>query len=63
MSANERKDRECGEHRQPGEDGASTRTLENKSNLVHGHVSGHRAVNDNSKAWPPIPFPDDWYSS
>jgi hypothetical protein len=62
MSAKERRDRECGENRQQDEDGASTRTL-NKSNLVQGHVNGHPAANDNSKAWPLIPFPDDWYTS
>jgi hypothetical protein len=62
MSTNERRDRECGKHHQQDEDGASTRALENKSNLVRGH-SGHPATNDNSKAWPLMPFPDDWYSS
>jgi len=63
MSAKERRNHECGEHRQQDEGGASTRTLENNSNLVQGHISGHPAANDNGKAWPLIPFPDDWYTS
>jgi hypothetical protein len=52
VSANERKDQDCGKHRQPKEERASLRTLENKSSLVQGHVGGHPAANDNSKAWP-----------
>jgi hypothetical protein len=63
MSANERKNQDCGKHRQPKEERAGIRTLENKPNPVHGHISGHPAANDNSKAWPLIPFPHDWYSS
>jgi hypothetical protein len=63
MSVNERRDREYGKHRQPDENEASTRTFENKSNLVQGNISDHPAANDNSGAWPLIPFPDDWYTS
>jgi hypothetical protein len=63
MSANEHRDQECGEHRQPGEDAASTSTFENKSNPVQSHIGGHPAANDNSKAWPLIPFPEDWHTS
>jgi hypothetical protein len=63
MSTSERRDRECGKHHQQDENGVDARALENKSNLVRGHISGNPAANDNSKAWPLIPFPDDWYSS
>jgi hypothetical protein len=63
MSANEHRDQECGKHRQLGEDRASIRTLESKSNLIQGHIGGRPAANDNAKAWPLIPFPDNWLSS
>jgi hypothetical protein len=63
MSANERRDQACGEARRPNEDRASIRTLENKSDLIQAHIGCQPAANDNGKAWPLIPFPDDWLGS
>ena len=62
MSANEREGRDCGEKRQRDEDRLSTR-MGSKSNVVQASITNRPAADDNSKAWPLIPFPDDWYAS
>jgi hypothetical protein len=62
MRANEPRDRERGEPCQLSDNRSGTRTLESMPNPASECV-GRSAANDNAKAWPFFPFPDEWYAS
>jgi hypothetical protein len=61
MTASEPRDRERGERRQRSDDRTDTRTLENVPNPAPEYIR-RSAANDNARAWPFFPFPDEWYA-